>query len=119
MRREELTCISCPRGCILQVEADGEDLRVTGNACPRGETYAAGEILHPERVLTCLMRPEGAQRPVSVRTDRPVPKDMLLECVRQIYRTHPKLPVHRGDVLMEDLCGTGARVLATRDSENR
>ncbi|MBQ7085771.1 MAG: DUF1667 domain-containing protein, partial [Anaerotignum sp.] len=60
----------------------------------------------PERVLTVLMRPEGTDRPLSVKTDKPVPKAMLKECAKTIYATHPKLPVKHGDVLITDLCGT-------------
>ena len=65
------------------------------------------------------MRPEGAARPVSVRTDRPIPKGLLFEAAEEIYRTHPGLPIQKGDVLIEDLLGTGARVLATRDAGSR
>ena len=34
---KKLVCIVCPRGCRLTVE-EGEEIRVSGNACPRGET---------------------------------------------------------------------------------
>ena len=39
MAVRELTCISCPLGCPLQVEIDeaGQVVRVTGNTCKRGE----------------------------------------------------------------------------------
>ena len=76
---------------------------------------AKQEITDPQRVLTILMRPEGADRPLSVKTDRPVPKALLKECAKAVYSTHPKLPVKYGDVLIENLCGTGAKVIATAD----
>ena len=68
------------------------------------------------RVLTALMRIQGSDKPVSVRTDLPVPKAKLFECAAEIYRTHPSAPVRRGDILIRDLCGTGSNVVATRDS---
>lgn len=120
-RAETLICINCPRGCQLTVrretDADEPSVLVEGNACPRGVDYAAQEVLHPVRVLTCLMRPAGSQKPVSVRTTGAVPKERLLDCARQVYRTHPSLPIRRGDVLIEDLCGTGIAVIATRDAQ--
>ena len=130
----DLLCIVCPRGCRLtaqetpagpggQQESDGltgsktrERFVVSGNFCPRGEEYARQELTNPVRVLTALMRVDGIARPVSVKTDRPVPKALLFECVRQIYQTHPKAPVHRGDILIHDICGSGCNVVATRDA---
>ena len=37
---KELICITCPRGCHLQVD---DNLNVTGNMCPRGAAYAKAE----------------------------------------------------------------------------
>lgn len=113
----ELICINCPRGCLLRIRQNGDDLDITGNYCAKGLPYARQEITSPERVLTVLMKPEDADRPLSVRTDRPVPKAMLKECARTIYQVHPVLPVKYGDILIEDLCGTGANVIATADMD--
>ena len=38
---------------------------------------------------------------------------MLKKCAAEIYRNHPKLPIRSGDILIKDLCGTGADVVAT------
>ncbi len=113
---QELVCINCPRGCLLTAEQGAEGLIIRGNTCDRGPEYARQELINPMRVLTVLMRPEGGGIPVSVRTDRPVPKSLLLQCAAEIYRTHPALPIRRGDVLIRDLCGTGSNVIATRDA---
>ncbi len=51
-----------------------EDISVSGNYCSKGVTYAKQETTIPQRVLTILMRPEGAKTALSVKTDRPVPK---------------------------------------------
>ena len=64
-KNTELICINCPRGCLLQVEQQGveqqgEEIAVTGNFCSKGIPYAKQEITDPQRVLTILMRPEGA-----------------------------------------------------------
>ena len=54
---------------------------------------------------------------MSVKTDKPVPKEKLLACAKEISRNHPPLPIRRGDVLIRDLLGTGSNVIATRDAE--
>ena len=112
-----MICINCPRGCRINVVRSEAGWTVSGNECTRGESYALQELTDPQRILTVLMRPEGSEKPVSVRTDRPVPKAKLMECVERIYAVHPKTPSKAGDVLMEDLCGTGARVIATRSAK--
>lgn len=112
-----MICINCPKGCRLEVTQTNGQWIVTGNDCPRGSEYGIQETSAPMRVLTVLMRPDGASRPVSVKTDKPIPKDMLIECAKAIYKIHPSLPIKAGDILAKDICGTGADVIATRGLE--
>lgn len=38
MEIRTLTCISCPMGCPLTIEMDGDEIiSITGNTCKRGE----------------------------------------------------------------------------------
>ena len=113
--KKELTCIGCPMGCLLSVEMeDGRVVKVEGNTCPRGESYAKQECTAPERMLASLMT-AGGTMPISVRTARPVPKAAVFQCLEEIRATHPKLPVSIGDVLIENVAGTGVPVIATRN----
>ena len=112
-----LVCIQCPRGCVLCVSQEADSWKVKGNTCARGPAYAIQEVTDPMRVITALMRLTGTDIPVSVKTDRPVPKAQMMNCVKEMYSVRPPVPVHCGDVLIENLCGTGANVVATRDSE--
>ena len=114
--QKELVCIVCPRGCLLTAEQTEQGIEIKGNFCPRGREYGQQELTNPMRVLTALMHIQGSEKPVSVRTDLPVPKAKLFECAAEIYRTHPSAPVRRGDILIRNLCGTGSNVVATRDS---
>ena len=55
MPEQEITCISCPVGCRMQVTVEkGEVSQVTGNACKRGEVYARKESLRQERMVTAV-----------------------------------------------------------------
>ena len=113
----ELVCIQCPRGCMLTVTKEADQWYVAGNTCARGPVYAIQEVTDPMRIITALMRLEGTEKPVSVKTDRPVPKEKMMACVKAMYSVRPPAPVYCGDILIENLCGTGANVVATRDSE--
>ena len=111
----ELTCIICPRGCSLKAEMkDGEFIGVTGNACPRGAKYAQDECLNPMRTVTSTMRCEDG-RCVSVKTSCAIPKDKIFECMKMINSQKVCLPIHIGDVIIENIFGSD--VVATSNLE--
>ena len=48
METKNLTCIGCPLGCALEVKIGSPDnITVTGNTCPKGETYAKKRLRTP------------------------------------------------------------------------
>ena len=111
---QQLTCISCPVGCQLMVSQNQKgELTITGAQCVRGETYARAEFSQPMRQLTTLIAVQGCRRPLAVRTSQAVPKTMLNDCLMAIHQTPVRLPVHLGQVLITNLLGTGADVVAT------
>lgn len=113
---KELVCINCPMGCRLTVQVKGNEvISVAGNACPRGEAYARQEAVEPLRVLTCLMRINGRDRPFSVKTSAPIPKRLLFDCVHEIYAHKASLPIHVGDVIIPNVCDTGCNVVSTQE----
>jgi CxxC motif-containing protein len=112
----EFPCVSCPLGCLLRVELkDGKIERIEGNRCPRGEAYAREEITDPKRVLATSVKVLGGDYPlVSVRTDRPIPKRLIPEIMEIVRGLCIKAPVEIGQVLVANLAGTGANLIATR-----
>ncbi|MBP5091477.1 MAG: DUF1667 domain-containing protein [Bacilli bacterium] len=114
--KKEMICIQCPRGCRLSI--DTETLAVTGNSCPRGEKYAVSELTHPERTLTTTVRVIGGLIPrASARSDKPLPKESLFEAMDVINALSFEAPVHLGDILVENILGTGANIIATKTVE--
>ncbi len=111
--KRELTCIVCPVGCSLEVQVeDGKVLFVTGNACPRGASYAESECTAPKRTVTTTMRCENGML-LPVKTDRPIPKEKVMECMRIINCTVAHLPISAGDVIIENVFD--AKVIATKN----
>ena len=109
----DLTCIICPRGCHLHVD---DNLNVTGNSCPRGEAYAKQEVTDPRRTLTSTVRCHSKLLEVlPVKTFAPIPKGKLLDAMKEVNKVTVTPPVHIGDVIIHDLCGTGVDLVATRD----
>ena len=111
---KELICIVCPRGCHLKVdEACG--YTVTGNGCPRGEAYGKRELTHPTRVITSTVRCTGGAYPrCPVKTSAPVPKERIFDVVAALDGITVEAPVRLGQVVVKDVCGTGADFVSTR-----
>ena len=114
---KELICIVCPKGCHLKIdETDG--YRVMGNSCPRGEEYGKNELLHPTRVLTSTVCIEGGlHQRLPVKTSAPIPKGMMMEAMKELDGLCLQAPVKSGQVLIRNLLGTGADIIATRDMD--
>ena len=96
----KLTCIICPLGCELNVKLEeGKVISVSGNTCKRGEIYAKNECTNPQRTITSTLRCEDGSL-VPVKTDRPIPKGKIEECMKIINAATAKLPVRGGDIII-------------------
>lgn len=111
----EMTCICCPIGCALTVEGSGDNLRVTGNSCPRGEKYARTEATSPRRTVTGTVAVRGGEIPrLSVKTAGDIPKDKIFDCMKAIHAVELDAPVEMGAVILKDCVGTGVDLVATK-----
>lgn len=119
MEIRTLTCISCPMGCPLTVEMDGNAIiSVTGNTCKRGDVYARKEVTAPTRIVTSTVKvTNGSADMVSVKTKTDIPKDKIFDCVKCLKGVSVEAPVHIGDVIVPNAAGTGVDIVATKDVE--
>lgn len=112
---KEVICTCCPKGCHLQVD-ENNGYQVTGNACPNGVAYGKEELTHPTRILTSTVRAAGGVHPrCPVKTSQPVPKERMFEVMAALDGVVLQTPVRVGQVVVHDVCGTGADIVATRD----
>ena len=56
----------------------------------------------------------GQRLMCSVKTAQPVPKEKVHQVLEAIYQAQVKAPVAVGDVVLENVAGTGVAVIATR-----
>lgn len=117
MEIRNLTCIGCPLGCSVSVKMEqGEIVEVIGNTCKRGEIYARKEVTNPTRIVTSSVRVNGGTMAmVSCKTKEDIPKGKIFDCMKELIDVSVAAPVHIGDVILADVCGTGVDVIATRD----
>ncbi len=110
-------CIGCPFGCRLELDEseDGEIVEVRGNSCKKGEEFAKQEHIDPRRLVTTTVAVDGALWPrLPVKTTNEVPKLLVHDVCRALMRVRVQAPVVVGQVILADVLGTGADVVATR-----
>lgn len=114
--KKNYICISCPVGCHLELETEGDIIiKISGNKCPRGEVYANEEFTSPKRVVTATCPSDSAKfKRVPVKTDRPISKELIDSLLEKIYLSTVKAPANSGSVIIANFRGTGVNVVTTR-----
>lgn len=105
-----IICTICPNGCKLELDNEG---KVIGNLCKRGDAFMMAEINEPVRTLTTIMMTEEGI-PVPVKSNVPVPFKYTKEFMAKINSTSLMLPIHQGDIIIENIGNTDAHIVATR-----
>ncbi|EFI41435.1 MULTISPECIES: DUF1667 domain-containing protein [Peptoniphilus] len=116
MKELNMTCISCPMGCMMKLKVDNEKnlLSIEGNNCKRGELYAKDEVKNPKRMVCSTVRVIGGIMPiVSVKTEMPIPKDKIFNIMEEINRVQIKAPVEIGYIVLKNVCNTNVNIIAT------
>ncbi len=113
--KRELICICCPRGCHLSID---RDLNVSGNFCPRGAVYAKEEVTCPKRTVTSSVSIAHASLPLCpVKSLSPIPKEKVFAAIEELSKVTLEAPVEVGDIVLNNLVGTGIPAVATRKME--
>lgn len=116
----EMICINCPMGCMMEVHIQEGEVRVTGNACPKGKSYAEKECTDPTRIVTTSVFVEGGElEVVSVKTAKDVPKEKIFEILEALKDVKIQAPVRIGDRVVENIADTGVNIVATKEIRGR
>lgn len=114
--RKEFTCICCPLGCQITVTMENGQFTIFGNNCPKGEKYVKDEMTNPTRMVTSMVPVQGGEIPVvSVKTKEAIPKDRIKDCIQALKGISIDAPVKIGDIIIENVCGTGIPIIATKN----
>ena len=119
----QFNCTTCPSECLLTVEvergADGNVIEVrsvTGNSCPRGDTFAHQELTCPMRVLATTVAVSGGDEVLlPVRTAEAIPLELHAQAMDLMRGLVVEPPIRMGDVVLEDLLHTGIDLIASMD----
>ena len=118
---KEMICKCCPMGCRLSVDdSDKNDIKVTGNTCPRGAKYARDEVICPKRMVTSIAQVNGGEiNMVSVKTSDSIPKDRMFDALVLLNGLSVDAPVKKGQVIVADVLGLGVDFVATKDVQKK
>jgi CxxC motif-containing protein len=106
-------------GCEATVTIEGgRAVRAEGLECSRGKDYVAKEVEAPMRDFFSTVSIEGGVAPVCpVRSTRPIPKDRIMDCSRELAELTIAAPVRIGDIVTHNILGLGVDLVATRSVE--
>ena len=117
MERRKMICISCPLGCNIEVFVDESisGFSVSGNKCKLGKEYGIKEMTNPTRLLTTTVKLKNSHlKRLPVRTDLPIPKALIKNCMREINKIEVCAPVKAGMILLKNISDTGVNVISSR-----
>ncbi|HEY9076745.1 MAG TPA: DUF1667 domain-containing protein [Anaerolineaceae bacterium] len=112
----KIICITCPRGCTVDVTHDGSTVIKTNATCKRGREYVQRELTDPRRMVATSVRVKGGLHPLlPVYTAAPFPKPRLMELMQVLRTIEVTAPVKMGDVILTNALDTGIDIIASRD----
>ena len=118
MKKEtkQLICVNCPKGCRITVTMEGEKaVEVTGYSCENGKNYAMQESVCPMRILTTTVKiTQSTLRVLPVMSEKEIPLHVWRQAMEEVKSVCVEAPVSIGQIILEDLCGTGVRLIASR-----
>jgi len=120
MRKKDckITCIACPIGCEIKLRVqDGKIEEIESNHCSQGIKYAKEEFYNPQRVLTTTIRVRNGRLPLlPVRTDKPLAKGLLRECMRYLAKIEVQAPpIKLGQVIVPNILNSRVNIIFTRE----
>ena len=111
----KIICITCPKGCTLNVTHSGSTVIKVNPGCKRGLDYVQRELVDPRRMVATTVRVRGGVLPLlPVYTGAPFPKPRLRELMDALRQVEIDAPIEMGQTVMADALGTGIEIIASR-----
>ena len=118
MKTRKITCICCPLGCNIEITEKNGQLKIIGEQCKQGKTYAMQEITDPRRTLTTTIKIRGGTRPMlPVRSATDLPKDKIPTCIKYLASLTVTAPIHCGDIICANILDMHVDIIASRDMD--
>jgi CxxC motif-containing protein len=120
-KKIDIRCIKCPLGCLAELTVNDENnvLDVANTQCKDGKSYVIGEFDSPVRVLTAtVLAKSGSSKLLPVKTNRPIHKTRLMDCMDFISKVRVEPPIRMGQVIVSNILSLGADLVSTDELKN-
>ncbi len=115
MKKQELTCIVCPRGCLIQIVEDEGNFTCSGNQCKRGEVYAIQEVTEPRRMFTTTVQVIGSKLSrCPVVSSSAIKKEDIFRIRDELDELVVHAPIELNQVIVKNILGSGIDIIASR-----
>lgn len=102
-------CTVCPRSCKITVEKG----IIFGNGCIKGEEFIL--TLNNSREYTGTIRLSGQNRiRIPFKTDGEIELELFQILGQEVDKLEVVKPIYIGDVIYENILGTGVNLVATK-----
>jgi CxxC motif-containing protein len=114
--QQKVICVTCPKGCTLQVTRDGQTVLNVENGCKRGHEYAKQELTDPRRMVASSVMLKGGLHPLlPVYTSAPFPKPRIPELLKLLRGVQVNTPVKMDEIILANALNTGINIHASRE----
>jgi len=112
----KILCVTCPKGCSLEVTREGDTVVEVKPGCKRGHEYAKRELVDPRRMVATSIRIRNAAHPLlPVYTSAPFPKPRIMDLQAKLRKVEIQAPVVMGSVVIQNILDSGIDIIASRD----
>jgi CxxC motif-containing protein len=112
----KILCITCPKGCSLEVTREGETIVEIKPGCKRGHEYVGRELTDPRRMVATTVKVKHGNHPLlPVYTAAPFPKGKIPLLMQALREVEVDAPITMGMAVVENVLDSGIDILASRD----
>lgn len=112
---EKIICVTCPKGCTLELTRNGNTVVSVVNGCKRGHEYAQQELTDPRRMVATSVRVKGGLHPLlPVYTSAPFPKPRISELLAILRNVEVDAPIKLDDIVLKNVLDTGIDIQSSR-----
>jgi len=112
----KILCITCPKGCSLEVTRDGNTVVEVKGGCKRGHEYAQRELTDPRRMVATTVKVNNGVHPLlPVYTSQPFPKGSIPALMATLREIRVNAPVEMGSIVAENILDSGVNIIASRN----
>jgi CxxC motif-containing protein len=100
----------------MDLVLDGAEVKsVQGNQCKKGPKHAQKEVSFPGRILTTTIKTDIPDMPLlPIRSNREIPKDQLMACMKEISGHTAKRRIKLGEPIIQNILELGVDMVSCR-----